>query len=168
MQLKSIAVITVLLLVASLSVAGCTSNTTSPTPTPVPDYSQHFRNSILLGVGNFTPVNPMTLTTNQTYVGTYRSHGNDSVWKIQLFGSESEAKANYGQLILQKSDAGFVSQSNESSSGLGATVFGDTKASWSGYKLESYYSGTSVLIDFGFNDYTNQWFVASITRNISG
>jgi hypothetical protein len=107
----------------------------------------------------------MTLAGNKTYVGTYKISGNDSVWKIQLFDTESEAKANYGQQILQKTEAGFVSYSNGTSTAIGPTVLGDTKAEWFSYKIESPSSSVFRLY-YGFNDHINQWYVASITENL--
>ena len=167
MQLKPMAAIIVLLLVvASLLAAGCTVSTTSPTnspsPTPIPDYSQRLDSQILQNP-DLTAVNSMAIISNNTYVGTYRSYGNDSTWKVQLFDNESDAQASYGTFVLQKTDAGFVSNSSDTVS---SPVFGDATASWAGSKLESLVSGSVIICAYGHDDDINQWYVTSITQNI--
>jgi hypothetical protein len=106
----------------------------------------------------------MSLISNNTYVGTYRgSGGNDSTWKVQLFDNEGDARASYGTFVLQKTDAGFVSNS---SNAVRSTVFGDATASWAGTKLESLVSATVVVAAYGHDDDLNQWYFASITQNL--
>ena len=166
-MLKKVAAIIVLVMVASLSVVGCTVNTTSPssTPTPTPDYSSHFADKLV--ANGATTITPMTLASNNTYVGTYQMINETVTIQITTMGSESAAKSQYGALLLEKTNEGFVSRNATYASGYGAlTVFGTTTAGWDGIKMNNVYSGTDFDIMYGHNSDINVWYVATMTADL--
>jgi hypothetical protein len=126
MQFKSItAIIVLLLVVASLSVAGCTvsNNSASSTPTPAPttepttDYTSYFNSQVS---ANATIVKPYEKSTNSrgndVYTGVVRNkYTPSSTWTLthELAKSEGDAKAAVDATIAQKINAGFTLKPEE-------------------------------------------------------
>jgi len=127
MQLKPITAIVVLLLVvASLLVAGCTSNkspsSSTSTPTPIPaqaDYSSFFDWSYR--AGGFFLDTPFTKSTNvrgnDVYMGSIRNTslpGQKGVTVVEeLTNSQTEAKQLYDKYVSNKLSEGYTSYPQE-------------------------------------------------------
>ncbi len=129
MEKKLLAVI-VLILIASLSVAGCTvglPGTSSPTPTPTPissptvstptpqaDYGSFFDK--FFESGNAITERPFTKSANargnDVYKGIVRNSSLPESYKmttvIELMSSKTEAKSLYDQTVAQKIGEGFT------------------------------------------------------------
>ncbi|MGZ4853536.1 MAG: hypothetical protein ACXV3D_10195 [Halobacteriota archaeon] len=128
------------------------------------DYSADFAKSIE-GAG-WTPINPVSQTADNVYSGLYRvSSGNSSgngsakiAVTIEIAQSEAAANERYGQLVLQKQNAGYTSgESNLGSS----TILGDTKASWFGYKTNSLKNTSTYTFLYAYNAGISNWVVVS-------
>ena len=170
MQFKSIATIAVLLLVvASLSVAGCTvsptgtsSPTPSPTPTPNPtpvDYSSALTKAS--ESANFIMERPFTKSVNErgndVYKGVGRNAtnpGSPSVTLVkEVTKSQTEAKTVYDKAVATKLNEGYIADPT------GAAAWKpsgcpDCIAVWMGSK------GNSGFLCHYLYDYTvNGWLV---------
>ena len=128
------------------------------------DYSADFAKSIE-GIG-WTPINPVSQTADNVYSGSYRvSSGNSSgngsakiAVTIEIAQSEAAANERYGQLVLQKQNTGFTSgESNLGSS----TIFGDTKASWFGYKTDTLNNASTYTVLYAYNARISNWVVVT-------
>jgi hypothetical protein len=126
-MIKKVAVIA-LIIVASLSVAGCTvglPSTSSPTPTPTPappvttptpiaDYSSQYQK--IWERSGFIVERPFTKSTNvrgnDVYMGVMRntslSQGSSVTVIEELTKSKTEAKQLYDRNIADKTNEGFV------------------------------------------------------------
>ena len=169
--MKKVLLSVILVLVAAtLLAAGCVSSQTSSqsnsssTTAPAKNYAPYFGVKIA-SQGN-VPVDPITLTTNQTYVGTYRYTGtNASTWHVQIMSSEGAATDRYGQLLLEKTNDGFTGAA-QANKFVGNTVFGQSYAAWTATKITSSVSGTQYVLLYGYNNDIDQWFVATISNDI--
>ena len=166
--MKKVLLSVVLVLVLTLLAAGCvssqTSSNSSSTTAPAKNYAPYFGVKIA-SQGN-VPVDPITLTTNQTYVGTYRYTGtNASTWQVQIMSSEGAAKDRYGQLLLEKTNDGFTGAA-QANKFVGNTVFGQSYAAWTATKITSSVSGTQYVLLYGYNNDIDHWFVATISNDI--
>jgi hypothetical protein len=128
------------------------------------DYSADFARSIE-GIG-WTPINPISQTADNVYSGSYRvsssnSSGNGSskiAVTIEIAQSEAAANERYGQLVLQKQNAGYTS----GDSNLGnSTIFGATKASWFGYKTNTLNNASTYTLLYAYNAGISNWVVVS-------
>jgi len=146
MQLKPIsAIIVLVLLVASLSVAGCTSNTSpspttyaasSPTPMASSDYASYF-NEFYSG-GESMVKQPFTKGTtergNAVYKGVTRNSSATGNYQfttvIELTQSQSAAKKLYDQTVAQKLRGGFTALPDEAARYKAASP--DVTAVWVG------------------------------------
>lgn len=149
-----------------IGTCGCTSssNTSTATPTPTPDYSNYFADKLV--ANGATTITPMALASNDTYVGTYQMSNKTVTIQITTMDSESAAKNQYGALILEKTNEGFVSNATGASTYGELTVFGTTTAGWSSTKINSLYSGTVFDIMYGHNSDKNVWYVATMRADI--
>jgi len=128
------------------------------------DYSADFANSIE-GVG-WTPINPISQTADNVYSGLYRvSSGNSSgngsakiAVTIEIAQSEAAANERYGQVVLQKQNAGYTT--GESNLG-NSTIFGDTKASWFGYKTNTLNNASTYTVLYAYNAGISNWVVVT-------
>jgi hypothetical protein len=128
------------------------------------DYSADFAKSIE-GVG-WTPINPISQTANNVYSGLYRvSSGNSSgngsakiAVTIEIARSEAAANERYGQVVLQKQNAGYTT--GESNLG-NSTIFGDTKASWFGYKTNTLNNASTYTVLYAYNAGISNWVVVT-------
>ena len=115
MQLKPITAIIVLIVVASLSVAGCTTGSNSPsntatptatptakpTPTPAPDYTALLNSNPYLANGFVitTPYKKTTINGKVAYEGVLSKTG--TAFKEQLFPMDSYSDAlRYGEELI--------------------------------------------------------------------
>ncbi len=108
MQLKPIAVIAVLLLVvASLSIAGCTTNTTS-TPTPAKINVTEALAAKYEGE-NYTVTKAFSRQTDGTYRGVVRENDSSTPTNVTFvtFNSESEAQSNRATLASDYKSKGY-------------------------------------------------------------
>jgi hypothetical protein len=128
------------------------------------DYSADFAKSVeSLG---WTPINPISQTTDNVYSGSYMaSSGNNSgngtatiAVTIEIAQSEAAANGRYGQLVLQKQDAGYTS--GESNLGT-STIFGDTKASWFGYQTDTLNNASTYTVLYAYDAGINNWVVVT-------
>jgi hypothetical protein len=128
------------------------------------DYSADLAKSIE-GLG-WIPINPISQTADNVYSGLYRasssnSSGNGSAKiavTIEIAQSEAAANERYGQLALQKQNAGYTSgESNLGSS----TIFGDTKASWFGYKTNTLNNASTYTVLYAYNAGISNWVVVT-------
>jgi hypothetical protein len=156
----------VLLLTATVFTAGCTVNTSNPTatPTPKPDYSATFA-SMFKSSSGWTPINRISQLSENVYSGSYNSksaNGSTHTYeiKIEVAKSEADAKARYGELVLQKQDAGYTSQDVDLR---GSTIYGDTKASWMGYKVNSLISASEFTVLYAYNTGISEWLVVTMS-----
>ena len=79
---------------------------------------------------------------------------------IEIAQSEAAARERYGQLVLQKQNDGYVSQST---AGIGSsTIWGDTKAWWGGIRLNSIASASIYSVNYAHNSEINEWIVVSL------
>jgi hypothetical protein len=129
MQFKSITVITVLLLlVASLSVAGCTVNTPSttsptptpsatptptirkstPTPTPIQDYSSALDQVYSENYVMTVPFHKTTLNGKECYEGTALKTGTTLVMRVYPMSSYTNAVAFRETLIAKYKSEGWT------------------------------------------------------------
>ena len=127
------------------------------------DYSADLAKSIG-GVG-WTPINPIAQTAENVYSGSYiassNSSGNGSAKiavTIEIAQSEAAANERYGQLVLQKQNAGYTS--GESNLG-NSTIFGDTKASWFGYKSNTLNNASTYTVLYAYDIGISNWVVVS-------
>jgi len=127
------------------------------------DYRADFAKSIE-GVG-WTPINPIAQTAENVYSGSYiassNSSGNGSAKiavTIEIAQSEAAANERYGQLVLQKQNAGYTS--GESNLG-NSTIFGDTKASWFGYKSNTLNNASTYTVLYAYDIGISNWVVVS-------
>jgi hypothetical protein len=128
------------------------------------DYSADFAKSIE-GIG-WTPINPISQTADNVYSGLYRvSNGNSSgngsakiAVTIEIAQSEAAANERYGQLVVQKQNAGYTS--GESNLG-NSTIFGDTKASWFGYKTNTPKNTSTYTFLYAYNAGSSNWVIVS-------
>jgi hypothetical protein len=122
---KKLLAITMLAIVGSLSIAGCTVNlpstssatpTPTSTPTPPADYSSYFNTAFTSG--NSIMVQPFTKGTNDRGDAVYEGVGrnsslpesSDMTIVIELTQSQAEAKQLYDQTVAQKTNEGFTLQ----------------------------------------------------------
>jgi len=118
MEKRFLAII-VLVMIASLSVAGCVTNpsTSSPTPTATPtatDYSSYFNKAFTSG--NAIMAQPFTKGTNDRGNDVYKGVGRNSSLPesdamtdvIELTQSQAAAKQLYDQAVAQKLSEGFT------------------------------------------------------------
>ena len=154
----------VLLLTATVFTAGCIVNTSNPTATatatPKPDYSTTFAR-IMRSTG-WTAINPISQLSENVYSGSYRSANLTWEVKIEVAQSETAAKTRYGELVLQKQDDGYSSESGGIGVGSGS-IFGDVKAEWFGSKVLSLGSSNVVDILYTHNTETDKWIVVSLS-----
>jgi hypothetical protein len=127
------------------------------------DYSADFAKSIE-GVG-WTPINPIAQTAENVYSGSYRASSNSSgngsakiAVTIEIAQSEAAANERYGQLALQKQNAGYTT--GESNLG-NSTIFGDTKASWFGYKTNTLNNASTYTVLYAYNAGISNWVVVT-------
>jgi hypothetical protein len=127
------------------------------------DYSADFAKSIE-GVG-WTPINPIAQTAENVYSGSYRASSNSSgngsakiAVTIEIAQSEAAANERYGQLVLQKQDGGYTS--GESNLG-NSTIFGDTKASWFGYKSNTLNNASTYAVLYAYDAGISNWVVVT-------
>lgn len=128
------------------------------------DYSADFAKSIE-GAG-WTPINPIAQTADNVYSGSYRvsssnGSGNGSARiavTIEIAQSEASANERYGQLVLQKQNAGYTS--GESNLG-NSTIFGDTKASWFGYKTDTLNNASTYTVLNAYDAGISNWVVVT-------
>ncbi len=156
-------------LAAAVLIGGCVTDvatlTSSPSATPVEqDYTTYFGTRIAAQYGTAV-VSPLAQITNNTYTGSYRITSNGSsytaTWTIEIASSQGAAKERYNQLVLERIDDGYDVRSM--SSLIGPTLFGDAKADWYGYKLNSLESASVYQALYGYNSDLNVWFVATMT-----
>jgi hypothetical protein len=98
---KKVAAVIALIMIASLSVAGCTSNPLIPKP----DYSTTFAKIMEAQTGGGTPINPISRLTDNVYSGSYRmwnANGSSITLDatIEIAQSEAAARERYGKLVL--------------------------------------------------------------------
>jgi len=128
------------------------------------DYSADLAKSIE-GVG-WTPINPISQTADNVYSGLYRvssanSSGNGSAKiavTIEIAQSEAAANERYGQVVLQKQNVGYTT--GESNLG-NSTIFGDTKASWFGYKTDTLNNASTYTVLYAYNARISNWVVVT-------
>ena len=124
------------------------------------DYSADFAKSIE-GIG-WTPINPIAQTAENVYSGSYSaSSGNGSAKiavTIEIAQSEAAANERYGQVVLQKQNAGYTT--GESNLG-NSTIFGDTKASWFGYKTNTLNNASTYTVLYAYNAGISNWVVVT-------
>jgi len=121
---KKLLVISMLVIVGSLSVAGCISSSTAPSPsptsaaiTPMPsaDYSSYF-NKFFEG-GNAIMVQPFTKSTNERGNDVYKGVGRNATLPgsssvttvVELTKSEAEAKQVRDSQVSEKLNEGYTS-----------------------------------------------------------
>jgi hypothetical protein len=127
-MIKKVAVIA-LVIVASLSIAGCTvglpstsSPSPTPTPTPVPtpvDYSSKLTS--VVESGNFIMTRPFTKSTNSRGNDVYKGVGRNATMSgskdvtlvFELTNSKTEAKRIYDEIIASKLREGYTLDSTE-------------------------------------------------------
>ncbi len=147
------------LLVASIS--GCV-NFSNPLGASNTDHSATFAKSIE-SIG-WTPINPISMLSDNVYSGSYRSTGDQNGTKftfeitIEIAQSETAAKERYGKLILAKQSEGYTSRSSGIAAGA-TTIYGDTKASWFGYKFNSLISASTYSFMYAYNTEIGKWVV---------
>ncbi len=144
-----------------------------------PDYSADFARSI--GGTGWAPINPISQIADNVYSGSYRassgnSSGNGSLTltvTIEIAQSEAAAKERYGHLVLQKKNDGYTS--GEGNLG-NSTIWGDTTASWFGYKTNSPVnastsastSASTYTFLCAFDKEINNWVVVTETTDTIG
>jgi hypothetical protein len=163
MQLKPIAAI-IVLVVASLFVAGCTTQLSNPLASKS-DYSATFAKIMETQTGGGTPITPISQLTDNVYSGSYKmapdANGKSltTEGQIEIAKSEAAAKERYGQLVLQKQNEGYVSQSSLVSS---SSIWGNEKARWGGIRLNNIASASFSVISYAYNSEINEWIVVSL------
>jgi hypothetical protein len=109
MQLKPIAAIAVLLLaLASLLVAGCTTNTTS-TPTPTAKANVTEALAAKYEEENYTVTKAFSRQTDGTYIGVVRENNSSTPTNVTFltFNSESDAQSNRATLASDYRSKGY-------------------------------------------------------------
>ncbi len=91
------------------------------------------------------------------YTGAYR-HNVTCTWTIEMARSEAAAKERYGQLVLEKQNAGCAPQTGSETN---SPVFGDVKASWFGSKVNSAASTSCFGILYAYNTDIKKWVTAA-------
>jgi hypothetical protein len=171
MEKKLLAVI-VFIVIASLSIAGCTTNTSTPTTTTQPtttaqaDYSSYFDKAYQ--AGNFFLDKPFTKSTNirgnDVYMGSIRNtsiSGAKGVTVVdELTKSQAEAKQLYDKYVSDKLSQGYTSYPQvvanwKTQGGLEAVWFGAT---------DSYYTN-QFYVWYQYNDNVNSWDVTTQAKN---
>jgi hypothetical protein len=164
MQLKPITPIIVLLLVvASISVAGCSPPIASPSPSPTPtaaptiatptDYSSVFASSV--ESGNFIVTRPFTKSTNERGNDVYKGVGRNATLSgskdvtlvFELTGTKAEAKQVYDKVVATKIKEGYTPDAS-------ITVSRNHEAFWVGT-----YGSNWVYCAYGYGPEVPSWTV---------
>ena len=174
-MIKKVAVIVALVMITSLSAAGCTfpistssptpttSTSSSPTPTPQADYSSYFGK--MYQAGGFFLDTPFTKSINSrgndVYMGSMRNTslpGTKGVTVVEeLTKSQAEAKQLYDKYVSNKLNEGYTSYPKE-------------VASWTGYDgkwfgaSDSYYTHQFYVL-YKYNNGVNSWEVTTEASN---
>jgi hypothetical protein len=169
-MIKKVAVIA-LVIVASLSLAGCTFpiSTSSPTPmptptptatpTPVVDYSSVLTKQNEAGVGIME--RPFTKSTNERGNDVYKGVGRNAskpgsksvIWVIELTKSQAEAKQLYDKYVAQRLNEGYTPRPD--------WVAGwNHPGAWAGVQ---YSSGNQFTVFYRYNSAVNSWDITTET-----
>ncbi|MGD0172193.1 MAG: hypothetical protein ABSB81_08740 [Halobacteriota archaeon] len=167
---RSVFGLIVLLLTAMVLTAVVITHLPNPFASSKSDYSADLARS-LEGAG-WTPIHPITQIADNVYSGSYRtgsgnSSGNRSFTltvTIEIAQSEAAAKERYGQLVIQKQNDGYTSGNSELGN---STIFGDTTASWFGYKTNSSNASTYTFL-YAHDTEINSWVVVTETTDTIG
>jgi len=163
-------VIVMLIIVALLSVAGCTVNTTSTSsssPSPVSkDYSSHFTTAFATSTIVSTPFTKTTTDNHDVYVGTVQDFAKTKIYTttIEVVPSENDAQMLYSNHILEKTNDGYMPTSTPKEAVTSNGVIGYAVATWGGYKPISSVSVPVYLISYS-HDSDAGCIVASMTTN---
>jgi len=153
-----------LFVAASCIAAGCTS----PPATTKANYSATFSRS--LESAGFTPVNPMSQIAYNVYSGSYETAGSNgagvTTYNIttEVAKSEGAARERYGLLVQAKQNEGYTTKEGGA---VGISVFGDTKASWCGYKANGPERASTDTFVYAYNSDIGHWVVVTLFADTS-
>jgi hypothetical protein len=174
-MIKKLLAIIVLVTVASLSIAGCTVSTTSPSNngsvSPASpssnDHSSHFTAAYSVDTIASSPFTKTTIGGHDTYVGTVEDLAKTMIYTttIEVMPSESAAQNLYSSHILEKTNDGYMPTSTpkDAVTGSGGQI-GYAVATWGGYKPISSENVPVYLISYS-QDPEAGWIVTSMTTN---
>jgi hypothetical protein len=163
-MIKKLAAVIVLVMTASIFVAGCTTQTTSPTATPTPttpaNYNSYFNTGWGAGVSVEQPfINSTNARGNDVYKGTISSDiylpsgaskGPTETVAIELTKSKAEAKQLYDQIVAQRINEGFAPRPTAIAMNKAAHPDADIWVGLQGYTRES-------TVSYEYNNHTSSW-----------